>query len=77
SQEAEYQNLKEDMETGRTEEEVSTDENRCQQTSGRREKKGRKLSSQMRKETDERKWKVRRKARQRNGRKKVEKGKHR
>ena len=63
SQEAEYQNLKEDMETGRTEEEVSTDENRCQQTSGRREKKGRKLSSQKRKETDERKWKIRRKAR--------------
>ena len=63
SQCAEYQNLKEDMETGRTEDEVSTDENCCQQTSGRREKKGRKLSSQRRKETDERKWKIRRKAR--------------
>ena len=78
AQYAEYRNRKDDMETGRNdEEEISTEitADRGNREEGKR--KVRKLSSQKQAEMDERKSKASGKSRQRNGRKEVDRGKHR
>ena len=54
-QKAEYQNRKKDMETGRTEEEKSTGGTAARRDREEGKRKSRKLSSQKRAETDERK----------------------
>ena len=54
-QKAEYRNRKKDMETGRTEEEKSTEGTAARGEREEGKRKSRKLSSQKRAETDERK----------------------
>ena len=72
-QKAEYRNRKDGMETGRTEEEISTVGTAAREKREEGKRKRRRLSSQKQAEADERMWKAGGKARNRSGREEAEK----